>query len=412
MSIGSANEFNRNQGDRWRSARHTVFLLALLIPGFAMAATSEPDDGPPVPAGASAERISFDELPGFAGDDHAAALQTLLVSCRARQDKAPALREGLAAQPGLEAACKAALQLGEGDAPTARAFFEKHFVPWRVAGESGRAFFTGYYEPEVEGSLTRDSRYATPVYARPDDLVTFAQGETPDGFEGFAAARRRADGSLERYADRAAIEQGALAGQGLERAWLADPVDLFFVQVQGSGRIRLPDGGVVRLAYAGRNGHPYTPIGRVVADRFGIPRAEMTMDRLRAFLAEDAERARAIMRENRSYVFFRLATELDPALGPIGGEGVPLTPGRSLAIDRTLWPYGLPVYVDADLPSAAGSGLEPFRRLMIAQDTGSAIVGAARADIFFGPGPAAGAIAGRVRHSGTFTVLWPKAPAR
>jgi membrane-bound lytic murein transglycosylase A len=381
----------------------------LLIPGLAMAASSPPDDGPPVPAGASAERIDFADLSGFAADDHAAALRTLLVSCRARQEKAPALREGLAAQPALDAVCISALRVGEVDTPAARAFFERHFTPWRISGESGRGFFTGYFEPEVEGSLKPGGRYGTPVYARPEDLVTFPQGETPAGFEGFAAARKRSDGALEPYADRTAIEEGALAGLGLERAWLADPVDLFFVQVQGSGRIRLPDGSVIRLAYAGRNGHPYTAIGRVVADRFGIPRSDMTMDRLRAFLAEDADLARSIMRENRSYVFFRLATELDPALGPIGGEGVPLTPGRSLAIDRTLWPYGLPVFVAAELPTGTDAGLEPFRRLMIAQDTGSAILGPARADIFFGPGSAAGAIAGRVRHPGTFTVLWPKA---
>ena len=208
------------------------------------------------------------------------------------------------------------------------------------------------------------------------------------------------------YPDRTAIEEGALAGQGLERAYLADPVDRFFLQVQGSGRVRLSDGRVLRLAYSGRNGHPYTPIGRVVADLAGIPRPEMTMQRLRAWLARDADAARRVMRENRSFVFFRVASELDPAAGPIGGEGIPLAPGRSLAIDRTIWPYGVPVFVSTEVPAPDGS--EPFRRLMIAQDTGSAIVGPARGDIFFGSGDAAGESAGAMRAGGDFVVLWPK----
>jgi membrane-bound lytic murein transglycosylase A len=388
-----------------------MWLLPLMLACFAMADVppARSSDAPPIPAGATAQPLAYEAIEGFAADDHAAAFATFLVSCRALLDSTAPLRAGLPPPPALADVCAQALDHGPLDAGASRAFFERHFAPWRIAGESGRAFYTGYFEPEVEGSLTRGGRYQTPVFDRPPDLVTFPQGEVPEGFEGYAAARRSADGSLSIYPDRTEIEEGALAGLGLEHLYLADPVDLFFVQVQGSGRVRLPDGSVVRLAYSGRNGHPYTAIGRVVADRYDIPRSEMTMQRLRAFLAEDSERARAIMRENKSYVFFRIARELDPTLGPIGGEGVPLTPLRSLAVDRTLWPYGLPVFVGADLPTGPDGALEPFRRLMIAQDTGSAIVGPARADIFFGPGAAAGAIAGAVRHPGSFIVLWPKA---
>jgi membrane-bound lytic murein transglycosylase A len=409
--IATRNGFNRNPGDTLSIARHTAPALVLLIASLAMVAASaaQSSDAPPLPTGATAEQLSFASIAGFEADDHAAAFQTFLVSCRARRDATTPLRAGLPTAPGLAEICEAALKAGDLDGPAARRFFEQSFVPWRIAGESGRAFYTGYFEPEVEGSFTRGGRYQTPVLDRPPDLVTLPQGEVPEGFEGYAAARQSPDGVLSIYPNRTEIEEGALDGLGLEHLYLADPVDLFFVQVQGSGRVRLPDGSVVRLAYAGRNGHPYTAIGRVVADRYEIPRAEMTMQRLRAFLAEDDERARSIMRENRSYVFFRLARELDPSLGPIGGQGVPLTPWRSIAIDRSLWSYGLPVFVNADLPTGPDGALEPFRHLMIAQDTGSAILGPARADIFFGPGAVAGAIAGAVRHPGEFIVLWPRA---
>jgi len=173
-------------------------------------------------------------------------------------------------------------------------------------------------------------------------------------------------------------------------------------------RVRLPGGGVVRLSYAGRNGHPYTGIGRVVADWTGTPRSEMSMAKLRSLLARDAGWARDVMHQNKSFVFFKFA-DLDPDLGPIGGQGLPLTPLRSIAVDRTLWPYGLPVFIDTALPDVPGVRKGPVRRLTIAQDTGSAILGAARADIFFGSGNEAGAVAGAVRHRGSFTVLWPKA---
>jgi membrane-bound lytic murein transglycosylase A len=357
--------------------------------------------------GATVEAVTFAALPGWADDDHGAAFATFLVSCRALAVGAAPLRAGLAPSKALEAVCRMALAEPPSTPFAARRFFETRFTPWRVHPALGGAFFTGYYEPEVEGSLTRTGRFATPILDRPPDLVTLPRDASPPpGLEDYSAARRRPDGALEVYPDRAAIEAGALDRFALVRAYVADPVDRFFMQVQGSGRIRLPDGGTVRLAYSGRNGHPYTPIGRLVADREGIPRSDMTMDVLRAYLAKDPERASAVMRENHSFVFFRLAPELDPALGPIGGQGVPLTPGRSLAVDRSLWPYGLPVFVDAALPP--GPGLpQPFRRLMVAQDTGAAIVGPARADIFFGAGRAMGAIAGAVRHGGEFVVLWP-----
>ena len=382
--------------------RFAAFAMALALPSAALPAA------PPVPDGTRVETVPFKDLPGWASDDHAAAWRVFLASCKSVAEDTPALRRGLAPPQALTDRCHEALALGEAGTAQARTFFETRFEAWRIFGTEGHAFFTGYYEPEVEGSLVHEGRYQSPLYGRPDDLVSFEPGQSPPGFEAYAAARRRPDGGLEPYPDRKAIEGGALAGLGLERVWLADPVDRFFMQVQGSGRVRLPGGGVVRLSYAGRNGHPYTGIGRVVADRTKTPRSEMTMAKLRGLLTRDVAWARDVMHENKSFVFFKFAA-LDPQLGPIGGQDLPLTPLRSIAIDRTLWPYGLPVFVDTAIPDVPGVHKGLIRHLTIAQDTGSAILGIAGADIFFGSGDAAGLVAGAVRHRGSFTVLWPKA---
>jgi membrane-bound lytic murein transglycosylase A len=214
------------------------------------------------------------------------------------------------------------------------------------------------------------------------------------------------DGTLRPYPERAAIE--AESGQAL--LWLADPIEVFFAQVQGSARVRLPDGREVRLAYDGRNGRPYTSIGRLLIEAGEIPECEMSLARLKFWLREHGlepgERGRALMQRNRSYVFFKIEEAFDPSQGPIGGAGIPLTPLRSIAVDRSIWAYGTPFWIEAELPWEREAA-SPFRRLTIAQDTGSAILGAARADIFFGCGEAAGARAGAIRHRGQFTALLP-----
>lgn len=366
---------------------------------------------PPVLAGASVEAIAFADLEGWAADDHASAWRVWLTSCRRLLgDPRPrAARTGLPADSHLRQVCADGLDAGALDGSAARRFFETRFQAWQVTPDGGRPFFTGYYEPEVDGSLVREGAFQTPVLGRPPDLVSNPGGESGSSDDGPSAGRRGLCGGLEPYPDRRAIDSGALDRFDLALLYLADPVDRFFLQVQGSGRVRLPDGRVVRLAYDGRNGQPYTPIGRIVADMTGTPRPAMTMPVLRAWLHRDAAAAREIMWQNRSFVFFRKADELDPALGPIGGEGVPVTPDRSLAIDRSVWPYGTPVFVGTTVPAGPDGALQPFRRLMVAQDTGSAIIGPARADIFFGSGPAAGAVAGSMRHEGSFVVLWPEA---
>jgi membrane-bound lytic murein transglycosylase A len=351
----------------------------------------------------------LEALAGFAADDALAAWNAFRDWARAAIAGAPSLRAARAASAQLMAAAQAALATNVADASAARRFFVERFRPWRVVSDAvdGSGFLTGYYEPLVEASLTPSAAFSAPALARPGDLVGFAPGGAPPGFDAsLAAGQRLADGTLRPYPERAAIE----AGGGAAVAWLADPVEVFFAQVQGSARLKLADGGEARLVYDGRNGQPYASIGRLLIEAGEIGEADMSLARLKAWLRANGlrpgDKGRAILQRNRSYVFFRLATEHEAALGPIGGAGIALTPLRSIAIDRTIWSYGLPFWIDAQLPWE-GEAVSPFRRLTIAHDTGSAILGPARADLFFGGGDAAGARAGGIRHRGDFFVLLP-----
>jgi membrane-bound lytic murein transglycosylase A len=357
------------------------------------------------PGASTLRPIGFEALDGWTRDDHAAAFATFLRTCRMLTDATPALRPGLAPPPALLEVCRQALASPVSGPEQARAFFESRFQPVEITPRDGRGFLTGYYEPEVEGSLMAGPDYPTPVLARPDDLVSIPAGGDRGGLDPALAAARRTPAGLEPYADRAAIQDGALAGRGLELLYLRDDVELFLAQVQGSARVRLPDGSIVRMVYAGRNGHPYTSIGRVIVSEGRMSLDEMSLERLKAWLRQNPTEARRIMRMNRSYIFFALGRGMDLAAGPIGAASIPLTPGRSLAVDRGLWSYGLPFWIESDLTSATGS---PWARLMIAQDTGSAILGPARGDIFFGSGADAGRQAGLVRHPGRFVVLEPR----
>jgi membrane-bound lytic murein transglycosylase A len=348
--------------------------------------------------------LPFSDLAGWAADDHEAALAVFRRSCGQVVQDAPPLRTALPASDDLKRACAAALDPARSG--TARMFFEDFFTPFEVTPPSGRGFLTGYFEPEYEGSLARTESFPTALLARPADLVAIPQGETWPGLEGLQAGRKTGSGH-EPYPDRAAIEDGALGGEAKPLVFLRDPVEAFIIQVQGSARIRLPDGTTVRIAYAGKNGYPFTAPGRIIVERGHVPLAEMNLERLTSWLRANPEEGREIMRLNRSYVFFRLASELDEGDGPIGAAGVPLSAGRSLAVDRHLWSYGLPFWLEGELPCIGGS--EPLARLLVAQDTGTAILGPARGDFYFGSGREAGIRAGLTRHPVRFIVLLPKA---
>ncbi len=350
------------------------------------------------------EAFDFESPAGWTGDDHLAALRTFERSARALVAGRDGRRPASPPSPGLIANAHAALGgiiTGERDAGR---FFETRFRPFRVFPENGRGFLTGYYEPCVAASRVETEEFRWPILGRPVDLVAFAPGQTPIGFpEGISGARRLSDGSLVPYDDRAAIERKRRD----PLVWLRDAVEAFLVQVQGCAQVEFTDGRRARLAYDGRNGLPYTSIGQVLIEAGEIAESAMSLAILKDWLRSDRERGLALMLRNPSFVFFKLVEDFDPDLGPVAGAGVALTPLRSIAVDRAIWAYGLPFWIAAELPWA-GETPSPFRRLTIAQDTGSAIVGPARADLFFGSGESAGARAGAVRHRGEFVVLLPR----
>ena len=337
--------------------------------------------------------VAYANLPGWAADDHLAAF-TAFCASDGGEDPSAALKavcaRALAEVPHITTA------------EHARAFFEAHFTPHRVDHDGPGGLLTGYYEPVIDGSLTYAPPFVVPVYRRPADLENcVAESERGAKSAGFTHMRRTAQG-LEPYATRQAIEQGALAGQGLELCFLADPVDAFFLHVQGSGVIRLGDGVPLRITYDGKNGHPYTSIGRtLIADGTFAPDS-LTLQALGDWLRADLVGARTVMWRNESFVFFReLAGDT-----PVGVLGTPLHPGRSLAVDTAFQTLGRPIYVSA--PTMTHVGPQGFHRLMIAHDVGSAIKGPERGDIYFGTGPQALALAGVTKHAGVFFVLIPK----
>ncbi len=327
------------------------------------------------------EPTSFSDLPGWRDDDHASAFAAFLHSEQAIRERPPKSRvvPGYALRPAAEYA----LSAGALTRDVARYFFETEFRAFRVRPASGAGFFTGYYEPETIGSRVPTDRFTVPLYRRPADL---------------------ADGAP--YHDRQAIESGALAGRGLEIVWLESAVDAFFIHVQGSARVRLTEGGMLRLSYAGKSGHDYTPIGRVLRERGALPAGGITMASIREWLAAHPAEANPVMWTNRSFIFFRETDGIRPADGPLAAAGVPLPAGRSLAVDRTLHTFHSPVFVETVLPDGAA-----FRQLMVAQDTGSAIIGPARGDIFFGSGDEAGAVAGAMQAAGSLYLLAPAGTA-
>jgi membrane-bound lytic murein transglycosylase A len=371
------------------------------------------------------EPLAFTDLDGWTGDDHAAAFAAFQASCRAVVKRTKSVRSQKPAQPvedALREICPRALKLEHPvNAASARHFFEENFRPVRISRLGEReGFLTGYYEPEVEGSKTPAEGFAVPIYRRPGELVVkVAKASKIKQIARSVAPNKRKVGMrkgrrMVSYHDRAAIEDGALAGRGLEICWLRDPVDAFFIHIQGSARIRLADGKLLRLNYDAQNGHPYFAVGRVLIERGVVPAEEMSMDVIRTFIAENPDEGRELMRMNRSYIFFREVTELKSDAEPPGAQGVALVRGRSIAVDKAIHVYGTPFWIEAELPIEGEKAATRFRHLMVAQDTGGAIVGPARADIYFGAGIDAGTVAGRLRHPGRFFILVPRAadPAR
>jgi membrane-bound lytic murein transglycosylase A len=353
------------------------------------------------------EAADFSDLEAWDKDDHAAALAAFVKGCDrtvARAAKQPFVSGAVRVDANAwRTACEAALAAPPGDSAMARAFFEKTFQPFVVSNhDDPEGLFTGYYEAELDGARQPDARHTVPLYRRPDDLVTVDLGQFRADLKGRRIAGRVADGRLLPYAARAAIDKGALKDRGLELLWVDDTVDAFFLHIQGSGRVRMKDGSVVRVGYDGHNGHSYYAIGRELVRRGVMEVKDVSMQSIRRWLEDHPAEAEGVMARNAAYIFFR---ELEGD-GPIGALGVALTPERSLAVDKTYLPLGAPLWLDTTEPDG-----KAFRRLMVAQDTGGAIRGPVRGDVFWGFGQTAADKAGKMRQPGRTWILLPRAAA-
>jgi membrane-bound lytic murein transglycosylase A len=337
--------------------------------------------------------VTFDVLPGWQQDDLRQAWPAFQASCRA-----------LGAKPDWKAPCAAAKLVDPADGTAIRQFFETYFVPNLVRAPDGAdaGLITGYYEPMLRGARQRGGAYQTPLYKVPDDLITVDLASVYPSLKGMRLRGRLVGKTVVPYATRADIERARLPGK--ELVWVDDPVEAFFLEVQGSGRVQLDDGDTVRIAYADQNGHPYKAIGRWLIDQHELAPGEATAQGIKAWIAAHPERRQELLNVNPSYVFFREERLPDPNVGPKGALGVPLTPTRSVAVDPTFVPLGAPLFLSTTEPA----GDVPLQRLVLAQDTGGAIKGAVRADFFFGFGGQAADNAGRMKQRGQIWVLLPR----
>ena len=354
------------------------------------------------------EPTTWKALAGWTADDHLAAFAAFQASCQAfRKLKSP--QDERPVYNALWQVCRRATNAKPADRNAARRFFEDNFRPVRISklGES-EGFLTGYFEPVVQGSRFPSPEFSVPLYRRPRDLVAQGHATGTDNFpnKGVAVGRFNENHELVPYHDRGEIEEGALDGQKLEICWLRDPFEALSISIQGSARVILEDGTPLRINYDAHNGYPYTAVGRVLIERNLVPREEMSMQRIRDWMAANPDEAPKVRAPNRSFIFFRI-TGLSNDGEPAGAQGIPLTPLRSIAVDK-IHVYGTPFFIEANLPIDSAKPVTNFRRLMIAQDTGSAIVGPARADLYWGAGDDAGRIAGRIRHPGRFVMLLPR----
>jgi membrane-bound lytic murein transglycosylase A len=370
---------------------------------------------PTVPLSMRLGSVSFADLQGWADNDPTAALEAFRRSCVAISTRPDDAQMGGANYAGTAGdwrqLCLTASAISAADPGTARAFFETEFVPYRLVQSSGQGLFTGYYEPQLKGSRTQHGPYQTPLYGIPGDLINVDLGLFRDNLKGQRIVGQVTNGRLVPYPTRADIE-----GRGLPQAkpllYVDDAIDAFFLQIQGSGRVVLDDGSVVRAAYGAQNGRAYTAIGAVLIQRGELKREEVSMQSIRGWLLAHPEEAPQIMNANSSFVFFTEQALGDPALGAAGAQGVPLTPGTSLAVDLSLHALGVPVWLESTSPNPdLAMPEQKLERLMVMQDTGGAIRGPVRGDVYWGYTPEAASIAGRMRSEGRMTVLLPKAVA-
>lgn len=364
--------------------------------------------------GLSFRPVSFESLPGWSNTDLVTTHPAILRSC-GKLSSLPSSRRLPGAPIGgrgmdWQDAC-AALEAAKTN-PEIRTALITHFTPLEVSleGET-RGTFTGYYEALLKGSFEESERFSTPLYARPPELVMVDLGQFRSDLRGRRVAGTVRDGRLVPYANRAAIEAGALDGRSLEVLWVDSPVDAYFLHVQGSGRVQMPDGSFLGVGYAAQNGHANRLIGRHLVETGAIPRSEISGQSIRAWLAANPDEVQKVLNTDPSFVFFR---QIDVGDGPFGSANVPLVAEASLAVDRKHLPLHAPVWLSTDHPDPDDANAPdiPFNRLMVAQDTGGAITGEIRGDVFWGFGDRAEEIAGRMANEGRYWLLLPKALAR
>ena len=352
--------------------------------------TTPPPAQPPAPLFTP---VAFDALPGWEQDNLRQAWPAFQASCRA-----------LGAKADWKSVCAAAKAVDTGDGAAIRRYFETWFVPnlVRAADGADSGLITGYYEPFLRGSRQRGGANQTPLYKVPDDLITVDLGSVYPTLKGMRLRGRLSGKTVVPYGSRAEIERARIPGK--ELVWVDDPVEAFFLEVQGSGRVQLDDGETVRVAYADQNGHPYKAIGRWLVEQGELTAGEASAQGIKAWIAAHPERRQELFNVNPSYIFFREERLPDPNVGPKGALGVPLTPTRSVAIDPSFLPLGAPIFLSTTAPASD----TPLQRLVMGQDTGGAIRGAVRADFFFGFGGQAPDNAGRMKQRGQLWVLLPR----
>lgn len=357
--------------------------------------------------------VAYEKLEGWRSDNPLAAVLAFRRSCEKllrRPGQSQIGKHGVyGTADDWRLACGAAEKLDKtASADDARRFFEAWFQPYAVASdEEAEGLFTGYYEPLLRGSKSKGGSYAVPLHLPPDDLVRIDLGKFDPDLTGRSIRGRINGQEFIPYHSRDEIVGGALADRKLELVWVDDEIEKFFLQIQGSGQVQLDDGSVIRVGYADQNGLPYRAIGRDLIEIGALSTENVSLQSIRKWLQDNPRRARKIMSRNKSYIFFQENTELDPADGPLGAQNVPLTAGRSLAVDPRHVPLGAPLWLETTAPWPDGD--RQLRRLMVAQDTGGAIKGAIRGDVFWGAGERAEAVAGRMKSRGRYFVLVPRA---
>ena len=351
----------------------------------------------------------YKDVPGWKSDNHSETLPAFMKSCdkiqKLPKNKAMGKFEEMGKVADWLPLCVAARTIRPGNKTEAQYFFESRFVPYSVSNnQNSEGLFTGYYEPDLRGAFGPDARYRFPIFARPKDLISANLGQFDDKLKGNKLTGRIKNNKFIPYFTRGEIEDGALSGRQLETVWVDNLIDAFVLHIQGSGRIILPDGSHVRVGFAGKNGKRYTSVGRELVAAGVMNLANVTMPSIRAWMEENPLAAVALMRKNKSFIFFKISKNA----GPIGAQGVVLTPQRSMAVDRAYYPMGLPIWLDTTLPGTR----EKLRRLMVSQDTGSAIKGPVRGDFFWGNGRQAGINAGLMKERGEMYLLLPKSASR